>query len=73
MIETVSPAVEESYLTEKQGILSWLLTTDHKRIAILYTISITAGPFTFRSALLIPPLILLPPRSVSLSPVFHPY
>ncbi len=42
MIETVSHrVVEKNYLTEKQGILSWLLTTDHKRIAILYTVSIT--------------------------------
>ena len=41
MIEAVALPVEKNYLTEKQGILSWLLTTDHKRIGILYTISIT--------------------------------
>jgi cytochrome c oxidase subunit I len=41
MTETIQPAVEKNYLTEKQGILSWLLTTDHKRIGILYTFSIT--------------------------------
>jgi cytochrome c oxidase subunit 1 len=29
------------YLNAKYGIRSWLLTTDHKRIAILYLISIT--------------------------------
>ena len=34
-------AVKETYLNTEQGILSWLLTTDHKRIGILYTISIT--------------------------------
>jgi cytochrome c oxidase subunit 1 len=30
-----------TYLNKEQGILSWLLTGDHKRIAILYLISIT--------------------------------
>jgi len=32
----------EHYLNAKYGVKSWLLTTDHKRIAILYLISITA-------------------------------
>ncbi|HKV42035.1 MAG TPA: cytochrome c oxidase subunit I [Blastocatellia bacterium] len=31
----------ESYLTENYGIKSWLLTKDHKRIALLYLASIT--------------------------------
>jgi len=30
-----------NFYTYKSGLLSWLLTTDHKRIAILYTITIT--------------------------------
>ena len=30
-----------SYLRSEQGIRSWLLTTDHKRIAWLYVASIT--------------------------------
>jgi cytochrome c oxidase subunit 1 len=30
-----------SYLTEQSTLRSWLLTTDHKRIAILYFVSIT--------------------------------
>ena len=30
------------YLNEARGIKSWLLTTDHKRIALLYLFSITA-------------------------------
>ena len=29
------------YLNNEDGLLSWLLTGDHKRIAILYLISIT--------------------------------
>jgi cytochrome c oxidase subunit I len=36
----------ENYLTAGEGILSWLLTTDHKRIAWLYVFSIT-GFFAF--------------------------
>jgi cytochrome c oxidase subunit 1 len=31
----------EHYLNKEYGIRSWLLTTDHKRIALLYLISIT--------------------------------
>ena len=30
-----------NYLTKENGILSWLLTGDHKRIAILYLISLS--------------------------------
>ena len=32
---------EKNYLTSEHSVASWLLTTDHKRIAILYMISIT--------------------------------
>src|SRR5271156_5142611 len=32
---------EKSYLNETTGIRSWLLTVDHKRIALLYLVSIT--------------------------------
>src|SRR3984957_15700189 len=31
----------KSYLNQEYGLKSWLLTGDHKRIAILYLISIT--------------------------------
>ena len=41
MAQAVADKTEKNYLNEKQGILSWLLTTDHKRIGILYTFSIT--------------------------------
>jgi cytochrome c oxidase subunit 1 len=42
-MSTVDPRAEESpnYLNAEYGWKSWLLTTDHKRIAILYLISIT--------------------------------
>ncbi|HAF92696.1 MAG TPA: cytochrome c oxidase subunit I [Pseudomonas sp.] len=32
---------EPSYLEAEHGILSWLLTTDHKRIAVLYLLAVT--------------------------------
>src|SRR5271167_4769123 len=32
---------KRTYLNSEQGMLSWLLTGDHKRIAMLYLISIT--------------------------------
>jgi cytochrome c oxidase subunit I len=36
------PIVErENYLNKEYGITSWLFTTDHKRIALLYLLSIT--------------------------------
>ena len=42
--ETVEPVVEprtvKNYLTDGHTLKSWLLTTDHKRIGILYLISI---------------------------------
>jgi cytochrome c oxidase subunit 1 len=41
MITKVRVAETPNYLTEGRGILSWLLTTDHKRIALLYVASIT--------------------------------
>ncbi|HYL16199.1 MAG TPA: cytochrome c oxidase subunit I [Terriglobales bacterium] len=38
---TVPTAERENYLNKEYGIKSWLLTTDHKRIALLYLILIT--------------------------------
>src|ERR1700720_1623067 len=35
------PVERETYLNKEYGVWSWLLTTDHKRIALLYLISIT--------------------------------
>ena len=34
-------AERENYLNQEYGIKSWLLTVDHKRIALLYLLSIT--------------------------------
>src|SRR5437667_2692344 len=40
VIEVVVPP-RENYLTATYGVRSWLLTRDHKRIALLYLASIT--------------------------------
>ncbi len=39
--QTTARLPKRSYLNEEHGILSWLLTQDHKRIGIMYLISIT--------------------------------
>jgi cytochrome c oxidase subunit 1 len=36
----------DNYLTAESGVLSWLTTHDHKRIAILYAVAITAFFFS---------------------------
>src|SRR5215510_9770767 len=41
MASAAVPAEREHYLNKEHGISSWLLTTDHKRIALLYLLSIT--------------------------------
>src|SRR5437899_875204 len=42
MATSLTPAAErENYLNTEYGIRSWLLTTDHKRIALLYLMGIT--------------------------------
>src|SRR5689334_13478110 len=41
-VTTVAPVMPaKHYLNDNYGIRSWLLTKDHKRIAILYLFSIT--------------------------------
>lgn len=40
-MNTSEVADPHSYLRARQGIWSWILTTDHKRIAVLYLVSIT--------------------------------
>ena len=45
----------ETYFEEGAGIRSWLLTTDHKRIAWLYLVSITVFCFVGGAAAARPP------------------
>src|SRR2546422_8704455 len=61
MATTAIAAEPKNYLNQEYGIKSWLLTTDHKRIALLYLVSITffffiGGFFAFliRLEILIP-------------------
>ncbi|MBV8832778.1 MAG: cytochrome c oxidase subunit I [Acidobacteriaceae bacterium] len=68
MIETAGIHIEKNYLTEKQGLLSWFFTTDHKRIAILYTASVTAFFFLGGFFALLMRLNLLSPRDQLVSP-----
>ncbi len=42
MATAVQPIEKTNYLNADYGIKSWLLTTDHKRIALLYLASVTA-------------------------------
>ena len=43
MATAVQTTVEtENYLNNGYGLKSWLFTKDHKRIAMLYLVSITA-------------------------------
>ncbi len=42
METAVKPVERTNYLNADYGIKSWLLTTDHKRIALLYLASVTA-------------------------------
>jgi cytochrome c oxidase subunit I len=63
MIHAVAAPVQTNYLNEKQGPLSWFLTTDHKRIGILYTASITVFFFIGGFFALLMRLNLLTPHS----------
>jgi cytochrome c oxidase subunit 1 len=41
----VIPETPENYLTVEYGVRSWLLTTDHKRVGLLYLMAITGAFF----------------------------
>ncbi len=59
---TASPAgIPLDYLRSENGLRSWFLTTDHKRIAWLYLVSITAFFFVGGFAALLMRLELLTP------------
>ncbi len=57
----------ESYLDEGHTILSWLTTTDHKRIAILYALSITVFFFIGGVAIGLVRLELISPTGLFLT------
>ena len=66
----VEPAIESRvhYLNASYGIKSWLLTTDHKRIALLYLASITFFFFIGGSAAVLMRLNLITPQGALLEP-----
>ncbi|HBY96349.1 MAG: cytochrome c oxidase subunit I [Ardenticatenaceae bacterium] len=59
---TVALGRRQHYLNVSYGIRSWLLTTDHKRIAILYMVSITLMFFIGGAAATLIRLTLLTPQ-----------
>jgi cytochrome c oxidase subunit I len=54
---------EDNYLTHERGILSWLLTRDHKRIAIMYMVAILAAFFIGGVFAMLLRTVLLSPHS----------
>jgi len=62
VIPAVPHEVPENYLNVTQGVTSWLLTKDHKRIGILYLVSVTAMFFIGGFAIAIARLNLLTPE-----------
>jgi len=65
---TLTADLPASYLTKEQTIASWLLTTDHKRIALLYFASITAFFFIGGFAATLIRLHLVNPAGTLLQP-----
>ena len=39
MSNPTNDSVEPSYLVAKKGLLSWLITVDHKRIGLMYLVA----------------------------------
>jgi cytochrome c oxidase subunit I len=62
LIETPLQQTREHYLNVDHGWKSWLFTTDHKRIAMLYLISITAFFFVGGAFAVLMRLELMTPR-----------
>src|SRR5437588_675372 len=56
------PASREDYLNTAFGVKSWPLTTDHKRIAVLYLFSITLMFFVGGAYAVLIRLHLITPR-----------
>src|SRR5436309_580574 len=56
------------YLNAHYGVRSWLFTTDHKRIGILYLVSITLMFFLGGAAILVVRLELLTPQNDLVDP-----
>jgi cytochrome c oxidase subunit 1 len=57
----------ENYLNAAHGIMSWLLTKDHKRIGVLYLISVTVMFFVGGFAISVARLHLMTPEGMLVS------
>jgi cytochrome c oxidase subunit I len=66
--QKVATLPAKSYLNQEYGLKSWLLTSDHKRIAILYLVSITIFFFIGAMMALLIRLELLTPKSDLMAP-----
>lgn len=67
-MQVTEVAAHRNYLNETQGIRSWLLTVDHKRIGLLYVFSITGFFLVGAIFALIMRLQLLEPYGLLVSP-----
>ncbi|HTU24201.1 MAG TPA: cbb3-type cytochrome c oxidase subunit I [Pirellulales bacterium] len=61
LVEAPAPVPHENYLNASTGVLSWLLTKDHKRIGLLYLGSITVMFFIGGFAIAVDRLNLVTP------------
>jgi cytochrome c oxidase subunit I len=60
-----APTAEDNYLHHDKGILSWIFTLDHKRIGVMYLVSVmTAFALGGTFALLIRTELLTPGRTI---------
>ncbi len=67
----VGPETRVHYLNVDYGIKSWLLTTDHKRIALLYLVSITLFFFVGGAAAALMRLNLIEPNGALVEPATY--
>jgi cytochrome c oxidase subunit 1 len=65
---TVRGVEPENYLTHETTLASWLFSTDHKRIAILYAVSITVFFFIGGAAAALIRINLLSPEGAIVAP-----
>ncbi|MFZ0500220.1 MAG: cbb3-type cytochrome c oxidase subunit I, partial [Steroidobacteraceae bacterium] len=70
-MSAIAADLPTSYLTEEQTLSSWLLTRDHKRIALLYFASITFFFFIGGLAAMLIRLQLLEPHGTLLQPEMY--
>src|SRR6266702_726383 len=67
-METTAVTRREHYLNANYGLTSWLLTTDHKRIALLYLVSITFFFFIGGAAATLMPIHRVEPQGALVQP-----